>query len=146
MSGGPTEIIKGIYVGNYFTSKDAAFFQDKRIGIVINCTKDLPFHFDTTNYRIPVNDSNSEEDNLVMAYAIPDVLRIVRDNSGYTNILIHCQAGVSRSCTVAAAILRACCCQSIPQAIALVVAKRPIAFFSGKYVNFRSALIQAFGS
>lgn len=144
-----SEIIPSIYVGDMLIAQNPSFFQQAKIKTVINCTVAVPCYFEDKGvryYRIPVNDTPRKEDNDIMAKAIPQVLDIVRQlNLSKENaLLIHCAAGVSRSCTVATAIVRACCSDSIPQAVSMVVARRPIAFFSGRYVNFYKALQSVF--
>ena len=145
----PSEILPGVYVGDQITAQSSSFFEIAKIHTVINCTQTIPFYFEARGaryFRVPVNDTNSPEDNVVMAAALPQVLEIVRQMqpSRDRGLLVHCAAGVSRSCTVAAAIVRDCCAESIPQAVSMVVSRRPIAFFSGRWLNFYHALKTVF--
>jgi dual specificity phosphatase 12 len=138
-----SEIIDGVYVGNMYTAKDAAFFRDKNIRRVVNCTPDVPFYFSHVTYmRIKIDDSPDVVNNEIMKNAIPYALDfIMKESPGKDNgVLIHCHAGVSRSCTIAVALLRVCCATSLDMATAMLLAKRPIAFFNGTFINFKKAL------
>lgn len=144
----PTEILPGIFVGNQWTASDAQFFGEKSIRRVVNCTNTVPFYFTdkATYFRIPVDDSNNEIDNNKMAAYLLPAIRFILEIQPNSNrgVLIHCQAGVSRSCTVAAAVLRFCCIPTIPLAIEEVIRKRSVAFFRGMYFNFSPALHSVF--
>jgi len=145
-----TEVLPGVYVGNQFDACDAAMFRERRITRVVNCTPDVPFYFaaNVDYMRIPVQDSILDVDNDAMARALPGALQFIfRDLPTENNgVLIHCHAGVSRSCTVAAAAIRLCCARDIPQAIGLCLSRRPQAFFRGTQVNFAAALHTVFPS
>ena len=143
----PSQIAKNVWVGDMNVAKDFGFFVRNNIKRVVNCTPDVPFHFSWCSYmRIPVGDSSSKIQNEVMKNAIPTALRFILEPrpSDFDAVLIHCHVGVSRSCTVAAAVLRACCASTIPQSIAMVVTRRPVAFFNGTQLNFRKALYAVF--
>ena len=146
-----TEIIPGVFVGNQFTAADKAFFINNNIRRVVNCTPDLPFYFESAGvqyYRIPLNDLSDDVNNGIMKNHLLPVIHFIYGGrpSRESGVLIHCHAGVSRSCTVAVALLRVCCAESISQAIGLLIAKRRIAFFNGARLNFRNALYWTFGS
>lgn len=170
----PTEILPGVFIGDQFTAKNFEFFVKNNIIRVVNCTADIPLHFPWVQYmRIPVNDTSENINNEIMAKSIPKavqfILEIVKENqvqkeksrpnvmntfnslydtTDYIRkgVLIHCAAGISRSCTIGAAVIRSCCATSIDNALAMVLAKRPIAFFNGTFVNFNKALVETFGS
>ena len=145
----PTEVAKNVWIGDMVVAKDFRFFVNKHIKRVVNCTPDVPCYFDWCDYvRIPVGDSSSKSQNEIMKKYIPIAVKFIMDNppSDDNAVLIHCHVGVSRSCTIAAALLRACCADTIPQALSMVVSKRPVAFFNGSSVNFKKALYDNFGS
>ena len=138
-----SELLPGIYVGDANTARDAAFFARNNITRVVNCTPHIPFYFPNVKYmRIPVYDADTPYNNKVMKTALPLALAFALNPrpSVEQGVLIHCQAGVSRSCTVAVAVLRVCCASSLQQAVALCRARRPIAFFGGLVFNFRQTL------
>lgn len=144
----PTEIAPHVWVGDEDTARDFGFFVHHRILRVINCTPDVPFYFSKwcKYIRIPVGDSKAKSQNAIMAASIPMAVDFISSPvpSKHNAVLIHCHVGVSRSCTVAAAYLRACCAVSIPRALSMVVERRPVAFFKGKHVNFKDALYANF--
>jgi len=149
----PTEILPGVFIGDQFVANNFEFFVKHNIVRVINCTPDVPFYFPWVQYfRINLNDISNTENNEIMAknipFAITFIYQVLQEN--FTNsfpkksVLIHCHAGISRSCTVAAALLRSCCTDNVDIAIAMVISKRPIAFFNGTFINFRKALYLVF--
>ena len=144
-----TEFLPGVFVGDQFIASDEVFFRKNNIVRVINCTETLPFYFPhlAQYFRIPIDDSPNEADNNVMAAYLPSALRFITEArpNQERGVLIHCHAGMSRSCTVAAGLLRQCCYSTIPHAIKALVEKREIAFFKGRYVNFEKALYRVFG-
>lgn len=143
-----SEILPGVYVGDANAARDPSVFLTKRITRVVNCTPDLPFSFpDQAQYmRIPVADADTEQSNRIMTALLPEAIRFILypRPSVEQGVLIHCHAGVSRSCTVAVAVLRVCCASSLRQAISLCVARRPVAFFNGTMLNFWRTLETTF--
>lgn len=95
------EVIPGVWVGSAKDAADTQFLA--RMGMVINCTKRIPFYSRTTeNIRIRVDDATRE--NAKMFRAFPSaVAAIDRALQRGHNVLIHCHAGMQRSCAVCAA-------------------------------------------
>jgi protein tyrosine phosphatase len=145
----PTEFLPGIFVGDQWTAANEIFFKDNNIKKVVNCTSTLPFYFPlfAKYVRIPVDDAADEVSNNMMAAYIPSVIDFILTplpSKATGGVLIHCQAGVSRSCTVAVAVLRYCCSKTIKEAVNILRMKRDIAFFWGFYMNFERALYNVF--
>lgn len=145
----PSQILTGVFVGNQYTAADPAFFNLHKITHVVNCTGSVPAFFEgrVKYFRIPVDDASDEVNNNIMAaYMLPAVKFIMDSKPSANNgVLIHCQAGISRSCTIAAALLRFCCVPTVKDAITTVMLRRDIAFFGGRYVNFSKALYKVYG-
>lgn len=144
-----TEFLPGFFIGNYQNSVDPVFLHNNNIRKVVNCTKDLPFYPSDSiqKYRIPINDTSSEQDNNFLYLNIKPVLQFIFRGNPVTRengILLNCHAGVSRSASVCVAILRACCFKSIPEAVQFLLQKRPQVFFYGTQMNFRKALYDYF--
>ena len=134
------EIIPGLWLGNFAASSDKKFLEQNNIQIVVNCTKNLPFANNApVKIRVPLDDVDEpEEVNNLTLWAPEVVYKILQYHYTGHNILVHCQAGVSRSCSVMTMILIADKQIHTDQAVEYVKKKRPIAFIGG--MNFRKAI------
>ena len=164
----PTEILPGVFIGDQYTASNFEFFLRNNIVRVVNCTPDVPFYFPWVQYfRINLNDKADGVNNEIMAAHLPHAVNFIMEamnenksspfgkNNDFSifsdtnplqkkSVLIHCHAGISRSCTVAVALLRTCCTDNLNTAVTMVVSRRPIAFFNGTFINFKSALKTVF--
>ena len=142
-----------LWLGNYKASIDANFLIDNNISVIINCTKDIPYAFDCNlieYFRIPVNDSQSEEDMVTMERYFSIVLPFIFNKliTEHKNVLVHCHAGAQRSACVVAAILFIIDrhingepeIDTMHKVINYIVKKRPIAFKYGIRINFKKSL------
>lgn len=99
------QIIPGLWIGSSADSRNRRFMEENGIGLVVNATKTIPFSFrDRLGYRIPVDDHPDE--NTTMLEYFPISSRIIDETlkSGI-GVLVHCYAGIQRSCAVVAAYL-----------------------------------------
>ena len=100
------EIIPGLWIGSSADASNPRFMACHDIGLIINCSKDIPCSFsrDIPTVRIPIHDAAYE--NLTMLRYLPRVVRTIEKKlrSG-VSVLVHCYAGVSRSSSVVAAYL-----------------------------------------
>lgn len=117
------EIIPNLYIGNYRSPEYSTQFD-----LIVNCTKHLPI----TSYntiRISVDDHPSETQSLVKQVRESRVLEKIHqslfDNKG---VLVHCHAGMQRSCAVVAFYLLKYFNASPEDVIQYIRAKRSIAF------------------
>ena len=136
------KIINNLYVGNASSAK----FALNKFDLIVNCTENIPvslrdsFH-DSPNgkvTRIPIDDL--KEDNQHLLRYLPSVtqeIHQVLSNNG--RVLIHCQQGASRSCSVAAAYLIRYFDRNVEEAVKFMQSKRAEAFFCNNVV-FREAL------
>lgn len=97
------EIIPNLYVGDY----EAAFNENvlKRMDVVINCAKELPFHpyavKNTIRYHVPSLDNLEEKEIKKMSVFLQQLYpEINKHHSQGKSIFIHCYAGRQRSAIV----------------------------------------------
>jgi protein-tyrosine phosphatase len=140
------KILDRIYLGNFEAAEDQEFFKTKRIKAVLNCTRDIPHHFnkdDNIEYmRIPVEDSLKEKDYELMYEYLPCAVEFIHKHAKIANknILVHCHAGRQRSAISVAAYLVAKYNLSPHDACHIVLSKRPEAFHHGLSLNFEDSL------
>jgi len=136
-------ITNNIWLGNYVDSSNENFIKNQNIKVIINCSKDLPFYFNSAEvpfrYRIPVDDDRQDNSIQIMTMYLPKIVEIIRHHVARgQNIYIHCHAGMQRSACVMAALLMAERGLTPEQAIQVIKRLRPIAFTP--YVNFQKSL------
>jgi hypothetical protein len=156
------EILPNLWLGNQAASQNAEFIEKNKIGVVINCSKNIPCKF-TSNcryYRIAINDPGvfsvpdlqsalNQDDISLMTKVLPYIVQLIYLylHNGVP-VLVHCHAGMQRSAAVVAAYLMKYQYSGIKNkklkyqsAYQQVLAKRPVAFNYGQNVNFGPALI-----
>ena len=134
------EIIPGLWLGNFASSRDETFLKEKKIETVFNCTKDLPFSPIIRNrYRVPVDDNLQEEEirNLQL-WSYEVTYKLIQEMKKGKPILVHCAAGMQRSAAVTAMYLIATHRMRPEQAKTYIQNKRPIAFRPG--ANFSRSI------
>jgi protein tyrosine phosphatase len=157
------EIIPHIFLGGSDGAKDSSFIKNKHISIIVNCTKDIPHHFEPlflepiqnapshvqewiyqhipTYYRIPVDDNMKDSEiNRFYDYSIEFIPTILKHYQEGKNIFIHCLAGAQRSAGFVAILLMNILQINMKEAIDRIVQKRRQAFCFGTQVNFSQAI------
>ncbi len=116
------EIVKKLYVGSA-----SALIHKGMFALIVNCTKNLIGARDSI--RIPIDDNESECDNLLKQLLETNVLERMNDalSKGQT-VLVHCYAGIQRSCAVCACYLIRYHQMTPESAIAFIKSKREVAF------------------
>jgi len=95
-----------LYLGNYNAACDIDFIKNNEICLVINCSKDLKFpefynYLNIEYYRIPINDSNTYDDNKILNDNIDYVINLIdKFRNEKKNVFVHCYAGIQRSAAV----------------------------------------------
>jgi predicted protein tyrosine phosphatase len=134
-------IIPGIWLGNRRAAVNDKWLAEKRITVVFNATKDLPFS--TTikkQYRIPVDDNLQAEEIRNMTLWSHEILyHVMKEHNDGNIILIHCAAGMQRSAVITAMFLIVKRGLSWNQAVQYIQDIRPIAFRPS--INFKDSLI-----
>ncbi len=159
------EVYPGIYIGGCDASKDKNLILEKNIKVIVNCTKDLPNHFEPT-FLTPVNEAPEEVQKWIYDNS-PKYYRLAIDDNGKEreinnfynlssqivneleeeykqekHILIHCLAGIQRSCSLTAFLLMKITGKKLNEVVNIIVNHRKQAFFGGRQLNFKEALIK----
>ncbi|XP_069773756.1 dual specificity protein phosphatase 2 [Narcine bancroftii] len=102
--GGPVEILPFLYLGSAYHSSRKETLQSLGITALLNVSSNCPNCFEGIfEYKcIPVEDSHMTDISAWFQEAI-DFIDLVKNSSG--RVLVHCQAGISRSATICLAYL-----------------------------------------
>ncbi|XP_010636498.3 dual specificity protein phosphatase 2 [Fukomys damarensis] len=102
--GGPVEILPFLYLGSCSHSSDLQGLRACGITAVLNVSSSCPNHFEgLLRYKsIPVEDNQMAEISVWFQEAI-GFIDSVKNSGG--RVLVHCQAGISRSATICLAYL-----------------------------------------
>ena len=135
-----TLIVPRIWIGDRHASADQRFIEENNIGVVFNCTKDLPFYnYALRQYRLPVDDNLKDREIRNMEKWAPEaVYKVVAEYNRGENILIHCYAGMQRSAALTAMAIMVLFNESADDTIDFIRSKRDITFFPGE--NFGQAI------
>lgn len=127
-----------LWVGSQRDSMNATAARRHNIGLVVNCTRDIPFAVPgVSHYRVPVDDRPDDSADMLKHLAAATAMIDDFISSG-KGVLVHCFAGVSRSASVTAAFLMLREGLTHRQAMARVKAAKPETF--GDSPNFEVAL------
>jgi hypothetical protein len=141
-----SEIIPGIWVGDMFSAGDPRFLEQEKIGVVINCTKDLPF-LDLPQvkyrYRVPVHDNLDPNEIASMSKFLGEIVGIINAyHSKGHQILIHCHAGMQRSACVFLVFHIQYHTRDFQKSYQLMKSRRPMVFTPS--INFLPAVRRYF--
>ena len=96
-------IIDNIYLGNAYNARDYYKLKEQNIGLVVNCTKDIPNYFedeeDIEYERVDVQDVNGANILPYIKKVVPIIEKYIEKNPE-KNILVHCFMGSSRSASI----------------------------------------------
>ncbi|VDM35305.1 unnamed protein product [Hydatigera taeniaeformis] len=137
-----SEILDFLYLGNARDSRDAQMMKERSITHVINATREQSNFFEGSGkveyLRIPVDDNSTAD---LMPYFKPAINFIDEAMRSGGRVLVHCQAGVSRSPSLVLAYLVAHSSLTVLEAFALVNHLRsaigPSFHFLGQVERFR---------
>lgn len=145
------EIIPGLWLGNEAASQSESFINNNNIKLIVNASKNINSKFlNLIHYlRVPIDDpgavytcsQNTEVRALrSMLPLILEKIKLFREKG--MNVFIHCHAGAQRSAAICAAyLIYRGYASNTAAAVEFIVRKRPIAFYGGKHVHFRDALL-----
>lgn len=98
------QIVHGLWIGSKGDAGSAARARRRNIGLVVNCTRDIPAELPVPTYRVAVDDWPGDAD--AMLGHLPAAVLVIDDAlQRGQGVLVHCFAGIQRSATVVAAYL-----------------------------------------
>lgn len=101
----PDEIIQGLYLGDWRCASNKISLQDKNIKNVLNITKNHPNLFESEyNYLHYIAEDSPTENFYDVMKGGSEFINNCQEEKK-ENILVHCEAGISRSATVVMAFL-----------------------------------------
>ncbi|XP_064621288.1 dual specificity protein phosphatase 10-like [Lineus longissimus] len=137
-------VLKFLYLGNERDAANHQLLKDFRITYVLNVTSHIPCYFENQGIkykRLPATDCGQQN----LRQYFEEAFRFIEEaykNDG--NVLIHCQAGVSRSATMTIAYIMKHTHLSMIDCYKYVKARRPIISpnfnFMGQLLEFEQCL------
>lgn len=122
------QIVDCLFLGNRHALEYANQFS-----LIVNCSReqDVAFPPNHTNcIRISIEDSSDEANKLLSLILETNVLENIHQNIvNKKRVLVHCSAGMQRSCATVACYLLQYHNMNPQQAVEYIRSKRPIAFF-----------------
>lgn len=144
-----SEILPNVLIGNQRDASDRERLAELGVTHIINVTSQLPLHFENEGIvykRLPASDSGSQNLKQYFQEAIA-FIDGVREVNG--RVLVHCQAGVSRSPTIVIAYLMARSHKTLADAFSYVKERRAIVApnlnFMGQLLEFEQNAVQTSG-
>ena len=159
------EIIPNLFLGSVEASTDNNFIFNKKISVIVNCSKDLKNEFQLNllkpieeapqeiqewlynnsyyikYYRIPIDDNGKDiEIENFYKYTMRILHLIIDEYKKGKNILVHCLAGNQRSAAFICAFLMYYKNISFEESVKYLLEKKPNVFFFGQMINFKNAL------
>ena len=126
-----------LFLGNRHALNSASDFS-----MIVNCSREEDVAFPPNcSYciRISVADSPDESGKLLTLIIETNILEKIHNNIIHNQpVLVHCSAGMQRSCAVVACYLMKYHNMNPSQAVEYIRSKRPIAFFWS--INFSKTL------
>ncbi|OQV12216.1 putative Dual specificity protein phosphatase 10 [Hypsibius exemplaris] len=121
-----SQVLPYLYLGNERDAGDIKRLSDLKVKYILNVTSHSPLHFEKEGLRykrIPASDSGQQN---LMQYFQEAFDFIDEARRSDSNVLIHCQAGVSRSATIVIAYVMHSMQLSMDEAYKLVKDKRSV--------------------
>ncbi|XP_050804264.1 dual specificity protein phosphatase 4 [Gopherus flavomarginatus] len=142
--GGPVEILPFLYLGSAYHAARRDMLDTLGITALLNVSSDCPNHFEGHfQYKcIPVEDNHKADISSWFMEAI-EYIELVKDCHG--RVLVHCQAGISRSATICLAYLMMKKRVKLEEAFEFVKQRRSIISpnfsFMGQLLQFESQVL-----
>ena len=133
------EVINNLCVGSANSVSSIIHFS-----LVVNCTKNIPFpKYETKCIRVPIDDS-PENTNLFIEY-IQGQRILEKIHDALTNnqrVLVHCYAGINRSCSLVACYLVKYQNMTANEAVSFLQTRHCDAFYGVKNVPIVSVFAE----
>ncbi|XP_028827354.1 dual specificity protein phosphatase 4 [Denticeps clupeoides] len=142
--GGPVEILPFLFLGSALHASKKDMLDGMGISALLNVSSNCPNHFEGLyQYKcIPVEDNHKEDISSWFIEAI-EFIDSVKDSNG--RVLVHCQAGISRSATICLAYLMKKKRVRLEEAFEFVKQRRSIISpnfsFMGQLLQFESQVL-----
>lgn len=142
--GGPVEILPFLFLGSALHASKKDMLDGMGISALLNVSSNCPNHFEGAyQYKcIPVEDNHKEDISSWFIEAI-EFIDSVKDSNG--RVLVHCQAGISRSATICLAYLMKKKRVRLEEAFEFVKQRRSIISpnfsFMGQLLQFESQVL-----
>ena len=118
-----------VWIGSLADARDLEFMRAHNVQLVVNCTRDIPFfNADVCGFRVGVNDALEENDTMLSKMSTAAAAVDAFSSAPGQSVLVHCYAGMQRSCAIAAAFLMKTFGMSADEAMAAVRADKDEAF------------------
>jgi len=134
-----SEILPYLLIGNQRDAANRERLTELGVTHILNVTAHLPLHFenDGISYlRLPASDSGSQN---LKQYFSEAITFIESAQAAHGKVLVHCQAGVSRSPTIVAAYLISKSCKTLSETFSFIKDRRPIV---APNINFMGQLLE----
>ncbi|GAU97894.1 hypothetical protein RvY_09117 [Ramazzottius varieornatus] len=139
-----SQVLPFLYLGNERDAADMNRLASLKVTHVLNVTSHSPCHYEKEGIRykrLPASDSGQQN----LAQYFKEAFEFIDEaRNASCNVLIHCQAGVSRSATIVVAYLMHHKKMSMDEAYRLVKAKRSVISpnfnFMGQLMEYEQAL------
>jgi len=129
------EVIPNLWVGNSKASSDSEIMKD--IDVVLNCTDSLPFNYEELkNHRLSIS-SNMDTTDIknIESYLEMSADLINSYLNDKKNILVHCDNGCQRSCSIILAFLIKYKDLDLYKAARTLINEHKLALFPYPYYN-----------
>jgi hypothetical protein len=130
------EVINNLFVGSANSVSSMLKFS-----LIVNCTKDIPFpKYETKCIRVPVDDSPDNSPYFIEYIQGLNILEKI--NEALTNnlcVLVHCYAGINRSCSLVACYLMKYRYMTANEAVRFLQTRHCDAFYGAQTNHIASA-------
>ncbi|KAH7926164.1 hypothetical protein BV22DRAFT_1033180 [Leucogyrophana mollusca] len=97
------EVVPGLWIGDLSSALNVEGLKEKKIFSIVTAMRGkVTIHATFIKYQINLDDSADED---VLVHFLPSISFIQRELDKGRSVLVHCQAGISRSATIIAAYL-----------------------------------------